>query len=107
MKIFILKKSISDLKKPIVRNEYDTEAMTVGDFIAEMVKKNYAARPAKFSLDDCISTATSEFEDGSYYIVNTTKNVKYALLEQAADFSDGDEIVLIKLKYVRGIIWDL
>lgn len=107
MKIYLLKKSISDIKKPVVRVEYDTHAQTVGEFISESVRKNYAARPVKFSLEDCIATALDEFSDGSYYIVNTTKNIKYALSEQATDFSDGDEVALIKLKYVRGMIWDL
>ena len=104
MDIFILRKSITDLKNPIVKSEYVTHAETVGGFIREMVEKNYAVKPAG-TLDDCIQTALDEFSDGSYYIINNTKNIRYSAAEQATEMSDGDEIILIKLKYVRGIIW--
>lgn len=104
MNIFILRKSITDLKYPIVRSEYVTNAETVGEFIREMVQKNYAVKP-RGELDDCIQTALDEFCDGSYYIINNTKNIRYSAVEQAVEMSDGDEIILIKLKYVRGIIW--
>lgn len=105
MNIFILKKSLSDLKNPIVKTEYQTDAVTVGEFICEMVERNYARKPIDMLLGECKSLAVSEFEDGSYYIVNQTKNIKYALTEQALELSDGDELVLIKLKYLRGVIW--
>lgn len=105
MDIFILRKSISDLKNPIIRHAYVTHARTVGEFICEMVQKNYAARPVNMSLDECERTALDEFGDGSYYMINQTKNIKYSDVGQETEMSDGDEIVLIKLKYVRGIIW--
>lgn len=105
MKICILKKSLSDLKNPIVKSEYDTDAKTVGGFICEMVGKNYRKKKPDMTLEDCKRLAMDEFSDGSYYIVNTTKDIKYSVLEQSTEFDDGDEIVLIRLKYVRGIIW--
>ncbi len=105
MDIFILKKSISDIKNPITKCEYQTHAETVGEFICEMVQKNYAARPVDLSLDECKRTALDEFCDGGFYMINQTKNIKYSDVEQETEMSDGDEIVLIKLKYVRGIIW--
>lgn len=107
MKIYILKKSLSDLKNPIVKSEYVTDAYTVRDFICEMTEKNYLSleRGIGMSLDECKRFACDEFEDGSYYIVNTTKDIKYAALDRALDATDGDELVLIKLKYLRGIIW--
>lgn len=46
MNIFILRKSITDLKNPIFKSEYVTHAETVGGFIREMVEKNYAVKPA-------------------------------------------------------------
>lgn len=105
MKIYICQKSISDLKNPIVKKEYETDAATVQAFIEEMVQKNYTKRPIADSLQECQSLAVSEFTDGSYYIVNTTKDRKYRSVDEETDFSEGDEVVLIKLKYVRGIIW--
>ena len=105
MKIFILKKSLSDLKNPVVKCEYDTAAHTVDEFICEMVEKNYRKKMPNMGLDECMRLAMDEFSDGSYYIVNTTKDIKYSVLEQATEFGEGNEVVLIKLKYVRGIIW--
>ena len=37
MKIYILRKSITDLKNPIIKNEYITKSVTVKDLITEMV----------------------------------------------------------------------
>ncbi|MDE7164828.1 MAG: hypothetical protein K2O04_05355 [Clostridiales bacterium] len=105
MNIFILKKSLSDLKNPIVKCEYDTDAKTVGGFICEMVEKNYRKKKPNMTLEECKQLAMDEFSDGSYYIVNTTQDIKYSVLEQATEFCEGDEVVLIKLKYLRGIIW--
>lgn len=105
MKIFILKKSISDLKNPIERVEYETEANTVEWFICEMVEKNYARRPVKDALAECKRLALDEFRDGGYYIVNQTKNHKYKDAAEPVGFAEGDEVVLIKLKYVRGMLW--
>ena len=104
MKIYILRKSLSDLKNPVIKIEYETNALTVNEFISEMVKKNYN-KSIKDSLDSCIDLALTEFVDGSYYIVNNTKGVKYLSLDDALNLSFDDEIVLIKLKYVRGFIW--
>ena len=105
MKIYILRKSLSDLKNPIIKNEYQTEAVKVRDFIEEMVRKNYKAIPIKDTLENCIQAALDDFYDGCCYIINVTQNIKYASLEDAMHFCDGDEIMLVKLKYVRGIIW--
>ena len=69
-----------------------------------MVKKNYN-KSIKDSLDSCIDLALSEFIDGSYYIVNNTKNIKYLSLDDSLNLSLNDEIVLIKLKYIRGFVW--
>lgn len=105
MKIFILKKSISDLKNPVIRSEYTTFAQTVGEFIGEMVQKNYAIKPVDMPLDECITLALDEFTDGSYYIINVSRDTKYTSVDAPLDVRDGDEIMLIKLKYVRGVIW--
>ena len=105
MRIYILKKSITDLKNPITRVEYETTSDTVSLFISEMAAKNYKLRPVKDSLESCIRVALDEFRDGGYYIVNQTKNHKYELLDEPTSFSENDEVVLIKLKYVRGMIW--
>ena len=47
MKIYICRKSISDLKNPIIKQEYETACVSVGDFIKEMVEKNYRQKPVK------------------------------------------------------------
>ena len=105
MNIFLLKKSLTDLKNPIVKCEYVTHADTVGAFICEMVQNNYEKRPVGIPLDECEKTALDEFCDGGYYIINQTKTIRYTTLGQKTELTEGDEIVLIKLKYVRGIIW--
>lgn len=104
MKIYILKKSLSDLKNPIIKNEYETNAITVEEFISEMVTKNYNNK-VKDKIENCINLALTEFSDGSYYIVNQTKGIKYQSLKDNMKLDDNDEIILIKLKYVRGIVW--
>ena len=70
-----------------------------------MVTKNYRRKPVKDTLESCITLAQSEFQDGCIYIVNTTSDKRYSDLGENAGFREGDEIMLIKLKYVRGIIW--
>lgn len=105
MKIFILKKSLSDLKNPVAVTEYETRAATVREFVSEMVTKNYDKKRVKDSLEECIRVAQDEFTDGGYYIINKTQDVKYLSLDDNCNFADGDEVVLIKLKYVRGIVW--
>lgn len=105
MKIYILRKSLSDIKTPVVRKEYETQANTVYEFISEMVTRNYNVRPVKETLSDCVQTASDDFSDGCIYIVNATQNIKYADLNEQLKINDGDEIMIVKLKYVRGIIW--
>lgn len=105
MRIYILKKSITDLKNPIVKIEYETHAETVEEFIREMVAKNYSEKRVKDTLDECCRFALDEFCDGSYYLVNKTRDVKYSELSESCSFESGDEVVLIKLKYLRGVIW--
>lgn len=114
MKIYILRKSITDLKNPIIKNEYITKSVTVKDLITEMVIKNYEkyllANNALKKIDDLntnIKYALEEFVDGSFYIINNSKNHKYNNLSDLLDIEENDEIILIKLKYVRGIIWML
>lgn len=104
MKIYILKKSLSDLKNPIIKTEYETNANTLEDFIIEMVTKNYNKK-IKEKLEECIELALTEFVDGSYYVVNRSKDIKYTSLQDKMNFSSEDEVVLIKLKFVRGIVW--
>ncbi len=105
MKIYILRKSLSSLKTPVERKEYDTQALTVREFISEMVERNYKARPIDCALEECIRLARDDFMDGCCYIVNATHNIKYADLDEKLCLCAEDEIMLVKLKYVRGIIW--
>ena len=70
-----------------------------------MVERNYRLRPIDDTLDCCIQTALDDFQDGCIYIVNATKNARYTQLNDALGLCENDEIMLIKLKYVRGIIW--
>lgn len=105
MNIFICRKSLSDLKNPVVRKEYFTSAATVEQLIREAVAKNYEKKPVKDSLADCQALAVSEFEDGGYYIVNATRNIRYSALSQNLQLCEGDELVFIKLKYLRGFVW--
>ena len=105
MKIYILKKSITDLKNPILKKEYETNSNDIKEFISEMVTKNYKNYNTKDSLEECINHALNEFIDGSYYIVNKTKDIQYKNLDDNLLLNELDEIILIKLKYVRGIIW--
>ena len=104
MKIFILQKSITNLKNPIKKSEYNTEAKTIKEFIVEMVSNNYQ-NYKKGILSEHIDYALNEFMDGSYYIINQTRNIKYISLDDMMNISEGDEIMLIKLKYNRGFIW--
>ena len=105
MKIYVLRKSISNLKNPIDRIEYHTQAESAGEFISEMVEKNYKARPIDATLDECVRMALDDFADGCVYIVNATQNVRYGRLDERLNLCEGDEITLVKLKYGRGIIW--
>ncbi len=130
MKIFILQKSIADIKSPTVRKIYETNAATVGEFICEMVDRNAAAKAkpcdkielfdaleksradryvyedkkAKFSPADMREFALQAFADKIYLIKNVTKNINYESISDLTEFSENDEIALIKLKYVRGVI---
>lgn len=131
MNIFILQKSIADLKAPIIRKPYDTNAETLGDFICEMVERNATAKPAdvdrielfdaltangadriaydgkraKFSVADMRDFALRAFEDKIYLVKNVTKDITYEAIAQDMRLSENDEIALIKLKYMRGVIW--
>ena len=104
MKVYILKKSITDLKNPIIKKEFETNSKTVQDLIIEMVSKNYTNK-IKDSLTECIKYAIEEFIDGSYYIINKTKDINYKRIDEQLLLNEEDELILIKLKYVRGIIW--
>ena len=131
MDIFILqKKSLTDLKTPIQRNEYSTAAVTLGELIDEMVAKNatkkknapdylaifdglteanetryaYGSRKAKYSLPEMQEFARQAFDDKIYLVKNVTSGVQYSSLDEPLDLNSGDEIAFIKLKYVRGFI---
>ena len=131
MDIFILqKKSLTDLKAPIQRNEYSTTAVTLGELIDEMVARNarkkptapdylaifdglteagetrfaYGSRKAKYSLAEMQEFARQAFEDKIYIVKNVTSGVQYGALDDPLNLTVGDEIALIKLKYVRGFI---
>lgn len=105
MNIYLCRKSISDLKNPITKREYETSASTVRELLFEMVAKNYSLRPVKDTLENCQALAAYEFSDGGFYVVNKTKNIRYASIDQDLMLDEGDELVFIKLKYVRGLIW--
>ncbi|MCM1295999.1 MAG: hypothetical protein NC311_10700 [Muribaculaceae bacterium] len=130
MNIFILQKSITDLKAPVIKKPFDTRAATLGEFICEMVDKNASAKPdavdkielfdaladsadrityerkkRKFSVREMRDFALSAFGDKIYMVKNVTKDVLYETTAQSTEFSENDEIALIKLKYVRGVIW--
>lgn len=105
MKIYILRKSLSNLKTPIVRNEYYTSARTIREFIEEMVKRNYDSHLIKDSLENCIQFAVDDFSDHFCYIINVTQNVKYKTIDDSLNLCEEDEIMFVKLKLVRGIIW--
>jgi len=130
MKIFILQKSIADIKSPTVRKPYETSAETVGGFISEMVDRNssaktgkvdkielfdaleknradryaYEGKKAKFSPEEMREFAIQAFADKIYIIKNVTKDINYESITDPTRFSENDEIALIKLKYVRGAI---
>ena len=70
-----------------------------------MVERNYNTRPIEDNLEDCIQVALDDFTDGCFYIVNATQNIKYIALDEKLNLSEDDEIMLVKLKYVRGFIW--
>ncbi len=130
MNIFILQKSISDIKSPTVRKPYETSAATLGEFICEMVDRNatakaksqdkielfdaleksradryvYEGKKAKFSAAEMREFALQAFADKIYIIKNVTKNITYETVSDLTRFSENDEIALIKLKYMRGVI---
>lgn len=130
MNIFIIQKSITDLKSPIKRVHFRTNAYSLREFITEMVVKNarkektdvdhidlfdaftkngsdtysYGRKKKKFSTDEMITFALDAFCDKIYMVKNMTKDVTYADVDQAVGFSENDEVVLIKLKYIRGVI---
>ncbi len=130
MNIFILQKSIADIKSPTLKKPYETHAETVGEFVCEMVDKNaaaktkpvdkielfdaleksradryaYDARKSKFSPADMREFALQAFADKIYLIKNVTKDITYGSVSDLTRFSENDEIALVKLKYMRGAI---
>ena len=75
------------------------------EFISEMVTRNYSLCPIKDTLAQCIETALYDFSDGCIYIVNSTQGIKYESLDDDMKLRESDKVMLVKLKYVRGIIW--
>ena len=105
MKIRLIQKSLSDPDRPVSHIECETSALTVRDFISESVSANYARKPARESLAECITLAEDNFVGSGFYIVNTTANHRYTALDEPLSASENDELAIIKLKYVRGMIW--
>ena len=103
MKINIIRKSLIDPAMPLSAEEYITDAVTVGDFIAEMTKKNH--KSVYGTIENCIEDALDAFAAGAFYILNRTHRRRYIRSDEKTDFKENDELVLIKLKYVRGIVW--
>ncbi len=103
MIVRLLKKSLTAIKNT-ESVECETHAATVREFIEERVRLNYD-RSVGISLDACIDNALFGFENSAFYIVNTTKDIKYAALDEALRLNDGDELAIVKLKYVRGVVW--
>lgn len=131
MNIYILQKSITDLKTPVIRKAYDTTASTVREFISEMVERDASKKteptdrielsdaleksggdrfvydrqkPPKFTVPEMQAFAVQAFEDKIYLIKNVTKNIMYERADEKTEFSENDEIALIKLKFIRGVL---
>lgn len=102
-KIYFVKKSLSSPKN-INRTECEVYASTVGGFIEERVRANYKPSVG-LTLDECIESALVGFKHSAFYIINTTKDVRYTSADEEMTLDDGDEVALIKLKYVRGVVW--
>lgn len=131
MQVYILQKSITDVKSQMTRKPFVTQATTLGQFICEMVEKNATAKdvPANrielfdalvasgndrisygtekktFSAEEMKEFALQAFADKVYLVKNVTKDILYEGVAQDMQLSEGDEIALIKLKYIRGAIW--
>lgn len=129
-KIFLLQKSITDIKSPVRKIPYETNAVTLRDLLYEMVEKNakgerevtdlialfdklterggerfvYENQKAKFSVPQMKEFVCTAFEDKVFLVKNVTKQILYESLCRNLDVSENDEIVLIKLKYMRGMI---
>ncbi len=103
MIVKLLKKSLTAIKNT-ESVECETDAATVGEFIEERVRINYD-KSVGISLNECIENALFGFENSAFYIVNTTKDIKYAALDEELRLDDGDELAIIKLKYIRGVVW--
>ena len=130
MTIFILQKSITDLKAPVRRCAFHTEAETLQAFLGEMIEKNartkktnaeyirlfdefsenkaerfvYERKREKFSVPAMQEFAYTAFADKLFLVKNVTQNVLYEDLGQRLNLHEGDEIALIRLKFIRGPI---
>ena len=129
-KIFLLQKSITDLRSPLRKIPYETSAVTLRELLYEMVEKNergenvetdllalfdklnergngrfvYENKKAKFSLPQMQEFVCTAFEDNVFLVKNVTKQIQYESLSQNLEVSENDEIALVKLKYIRGMI---
>lgn len=56
------------------------------------------------NLEEYIEFAHQAFKDNIYYIINKTQDINYSSLDDFTNFNEKDEIVIIKLKYLRGMI---
>ena len=131
MRVFIVKKNIMNLKSSTLKKEYFTEASTVKEFLIEMIKKNYSNnknedalselynefknecgtitysenKSKEYNLDELIEVAINSFNDGMIVFKNITKDIVYKSIDQELNFNRDDEIVLVRMKMVRGIVW--
>ena len=131
MRVFIVKKNIMNLKSSTLKKEYFTEASTVKEFLIEMIKKNYSNnknedalselynefknecgkitysenKSKEYNLDELIEIAINSFNDGMIVFKNITKDIVYKSIDQELNFNRDDEIVLVRMKMVRGIVW--
>lgn len=131
MRVFIVKKNIMNLKSSTLKKEYFTEASTVKEFLIEMIKMNYSDnrnedalselynefknecgkitysrnKSKEYNLDELIEVAINSFNDGMIVFKNITKDIVYKSIDQELNFNEDDEIVLVRMKMVRGIVW--
>ena len=121
-KIFLLQKSITDLRSPLRKIPYETSAVTLRELLYEMVEKNergenvetdllelfdklnergngrfvYENKKAKFPLPQMQEFVCTAFEDNVFLVKNVTKQIQYESLSQNLEVSENDEIALVK-----------
>ncbi len=130
MEVYILQKSVSDPRSPVRRVPYRTQAVTLRDLLCEMVQKNAGAETAgpdplkrldewlrgggerltfgrervKFSPEEMREFVCAAFEDKVFLVRNVTRGRQYEALSERLELGEHDELVFVKLKYLRGMI---